>query len=204
MGRGASADVDTALWGLQGYVKQKFEGPTYVLGGASGYWYTHLRGQQALSLQWESPTSNFFGNSNAGSLYTSNYDLFEAFGEVGTEIGKLPVAVGGDYVVNTAAPSSKSTGWLIGGVINKAKDKEPGSWQFEYDYRDLQADAVVAQFNDSDFVGGGTGGRGHRFGLSYVLVKNVIPALTYYHASYEGRNNNDSYERLQADIVVKF
>jgi hypothetical protein len=37
-----------------------------------------------------------------------------------------------------------------------------------------------------------------------VLVKNVIPALTYYHASYEGRNNNDSYERLQADIVVKF
>ncbi len=53
-------------------------------------------------------------------------------------------------------------------------------------------------------AGGGTGGRGHRFGLSYVLVKNVIPALTYYHASYEGRNNNDSYERLQADIVVKF
>jgi hypothetical protein len=199
-----ATDVDTALWGVQGYVKQKIEGPTYVLGGASGYWYPHLRGQQALSLQWESPTANFFGNSNAGGVYTSNYDLFEGFAEFGTEIEKMPVAVFGDYVLNTAASSSKGTGWLLGGVLNRAKDKEPGSWQLDYDYRDIQADAVLAQFNDSDFVGGGTGGRGHRFGLSYVLVKNVIPALTYYHASYEGRNNNDSYERLQADIVVKF
>jgi len=89
-----------------------------------------------------------------------------------------------------------------GGAINKAKD--PGSWQFDYDYRDIQADAVVGQFNDSDFVGGGTGGRGHRFGVGYVLTKNVVPALNYYLASYEGRNNNTDYRRLQADVVVKF
>ena len=43
----------------------------------------------------------------------------------------------------------------MGATLNKAKD--PGSWQFEYDYRDIQADAVVGKFNDSDFVGGGTG-----------------------------------------------
>lgn len=109
----------------------------------------------------------------------------------------------GDYVANTAAvDENKDTGWLVGFAVRKAKD--PGSWQFEYDYRDLQADAVVGQFNDSDFVGGGAGGRGHRFGFSYVLTKNVVPALNYYLASHEGRNNDADYNRLQADIVVKF
>lgn len=198
-----SITSDTQLWGAQGYVKQKIDGPTYVLGGASGYWYGGLQGNPALSLQWESPTANFFGNSNAGGVFTSKYHLVEGFAELGTEIGKLPVALFGDYVVNTeAVDTSKNTGWLVGAVINKAKD--PGSWQFEYDYRDVQADAVVGQFNDSDFVGGGTGGRGHRVGVSYVLTKNVIPAVNYYRASYEGRNNNADYQRLQADVVVKF
>ena len=198
-----SSATDTALWGLQGSLRHQLSGPTYVLGGASGYWYGHLQGQPALSLQWESPTSNFFGNSDAGGVYTSEYHLFELFGEVGTVIGKTPLAVFGDYVVNTAAvDSSKDTGWLAGLVVNKLSD--PGSWQLEYDYRDIQADALVGQFNDSDFVGGGTGGRGHRFGLSYLLTRNVVPALTYYFAQYEGRNDNADYDRLQADLLVKF
>ncbi len=63
---------------------------------------------------------------------------------------------------------------------------------------------MVGQFNDSDFVGGGTGGRGHRFGVGYVLTKNVVPALNYYLAQYAGRNNNADYNRLQADIVLTF
>jgi hypothetical protein len=196
-----ATDVDTSFWGVQSYVKQQISGPTYVLGGASGYWYPQLRGQPALSLQWQSPTSNFFGNSNTGGLYTENYELFEPFCELGTQIGKMPVAVFGDYVVNAAA-STKNTGWMVGGSLNKAKD--PGSWQFDYDYREIQADAVVGQFNDSDFVGGGTGGRRHRFGFSYVLAKNVVPSLTYYLSQYAGRNNNADYNRLQADVVVKF
>jgi hypothetical protein len=32
----------------------------------------------------------------------------------------------------------------------------------------------------------------------------VVPALNYYLASHEGRNNDADYNRLQADIVVKF
>jgi hypothetical protein len=197
-----SDDVDTELWGAQGYVKHLFDPSTYVLGGVSGYWYGHLQGEPALSLQWESPTVNFFGNSNAGGVYTSKYSLFEAFAEFGTQIARLPVAVFGDYVVNTQAASGKGTGWLVGATLNQAQG--PGSWQFEYDYRDIQADAVVGQFNDSDFIGGGTGGRGHRFGINYVLAKNVVPGLTYYLAQYAGRNDNADYDRLQADIVLKF
>jgi hypothetical protein len=91
---------------------------------------------------------------------------------------------------------------MVGASINKAKD--PGSWQLDYDYREVQADAVVGQFTDSDFTGGGTGGRGHRFGFSYVLTKNVVPGLGYYINRYDGRNDNADYKRLQADVVVKF
>jgi hypothetical protein len=101
-----------------------------------------------------------------------------------------------------AADKNEDTGWLIGGQVNKAKD--PGSWQFEYDYRDVELDAVVGQFNSSDFLGGGTGGQGHRFAFTYMVAKNVATALTYYADEYDGRKDNADYDRLQADIAIKF
>jgi hypothetical protein len=198
-----STDVDTSFWAAQGYLKQKISDSTYALGGVSGYWYGHIQGQQALSLQWESPTASFFGNSNAGGLYTSKYELFEAFAEMGTQIEKMPVALFGDYVVNTVAvDKSQDTGWMIGVTINKARNA--GSWQLDYDYRDIQADAVVGQFTESDFLGGGTGGRGHRFGCSYVLFNNVMAGLTYYLDELTRPGTSADYKRLELDLQVKF
>jgi hypothetical protein len=75
---------------------------------------------------------------------------------------------------------------------------------YDYDYRDLQADAVVGQFNDSDFVGGGTGGKGHRFNLVYQLAKNVQASLTTYLSTITRTATDVDYNRLQADVVVKF
>jgi hypothetical protein len=114
----------------------------------------------------------------------------------------MPVALWGDWVKNTVAATNEDTGWLIGGLINKVN--APGSWQFSYDYRDIELDAVVGQFNASDFVGGGTGGKGHRFGLAYGLAKNTQAALTYYVNEYSGRKSNADYDRLQADVAIKF
>jgi hypothetical protein len=193
---------DTSLWGLQGFVKHQIDKPTYVLLGASWYDYGNIQGEECLANEWKG-TNDFFGNTAApGNLYASDYDLVELFGELGTAIGKLPVAACGDWVKNTVAGTGEDTGWLIGGSINKVKD--PGSWQFDYDYREIKADAVVAQFNDSDFVGGGTAGKGHRFSFTYQLTKNVSPALTYFASQYWGRKDDADYGRLQADVVVKF
>jgi hypothetical protein len=193
---------DTSLWGVQGFVKHQIDKPTYVLLGASWYDYGNIQGEESLANEWKG-TNDFFGNTaTAGNLYASDYDLCELFGEFGTAVGKLPVAVYGDWVKNTVASTDQGTGWLAGGSLNKAK--EPGSLQFDYDYREVKADAVVAQFNDSDFVGGGTAGKGHRFSLAYQLTKYVTPALTYYASQYWGRNHDADYGRLQADIVVKF
>lgn len=112
----------------------------------------------------------------------------------------MPATLFGDYVNNTAA-SEKNSGWLIGCTLNKTKD--PGSWEFRYDYRDLDADVVVGQFNDSDFVGGGTNGKGHWFGFTCQVAKNLQAALTYY---LDERKNSyeDEYHRLQVDLMLKF
>jgi hypothetical protein len=125
------------------------------------------------------------------------------FAEFGTQIGKLPVAVFGDYVVNAVAvDEDEDTGWLVGATINRAKD--PGSWQFDYDYREVELDAVLGQFNDSDFIGGGTGGKGHRFSFTYMLAKNVATTATYFMDEFDERADDADYDRLQLDVALKF
>ena len=112
------------------------------------------------------------------TFYTMDYDVFEGFGEYGFKIGELPTTVYGSYVKNTSANTSEDTGWLIGATFNKAKD--PGSWELGYNYRDVEKDAVLGVLTDSDFIGGGTDGKGHMFSGKYQLTKNIQAVLTYF------------------------
>ena len=192
--------ADASLWGIQGYLKNTFEDKSYLLGGMSYYDYGSIKGEPNLGKVWSK--YDFFGNSSSpANRYAYDYDIVEGFAEYGTKIADYPVAVFGDYAHNTAAPSSKSNGWLIGTTFNKAND--PGSWQIGYDYRDLDSDAVVGQFSHSDFVGGGTNGKGHRFNFTYQLAKNFQASLTYYLDKRKDAYDND-YRRLQADLMFKF
>jgi hypothetical protein len=191
-----------SLWGLQSYIKHSFNKPTYILGGVSWYDYSNLQGYTDLKSTWESGSHDFFGNTSTGGVFAHDYDLFEPFAEVGTEMLGMPIAVFGDWVTNTVAPSEKDTGYLVGFAVNKLKD--PGSWQFVYDYRELKADAVVGQFSDSDFLGGGTGGRGHKLSFTYQVAKNVQAGLNYYLSKLDRPGVDANYNRLQADLILKF
>ncbi len=193
----------TSLWAIQGYVNQKLENDSYLIGGASYYNYGNIEGHGDLYTPWAGgTTAKWFGNTSTGTpaVFANDYDIIEGFAEYGFKVDNMPVALFGDYVNNTAA-SKKDCGWLIGCTLNKAKD--PGSWEFRYDYRDLDADAVVGQFNDSDFVGGGANGKGHWFGFTYQVAKNLQAAVTYY---LDERKNlyQDEYHRLQVDLMLKF
>jgi hypothetical protein len=115
---------------------------------------------------------------------------------------RRPVSVFADWVNNVDAVTNQDTGWLVGFTFNKAS--APGSWQFGYDYRDLQADAVVGAFTDSDFIGGGTGGQGHRFTFAYQIAKNVQAAATYLHDTIDQPGDDLDYSRFQADLALKF
>ncbi len=189
-----SDGVDTSLWGIQGGVSHTFADESVLTGGASIYCYGNIAGSGPLI------GTGFQGNSNAGGLYISDYDIAEAFGQYDFRVGQTAAALFADYVENTSAATSQDSGWLVGGKLGKLKD--PGTWELSYDYRDLEADAVLGAFNDSDFIGGGTNGKGHRFGLGYQLTKNVQGALTYF-LDKKGDDEHD-YNRLQADLIFKF
>lgn len=192
------SDTDSlSMFGAQGGVMHSFDKDNKLTAGVGYFDYGNLVGETYLL------GSSSKGNSYSGG-YLYDYDLFEGFAEYATKIGVLPVSVYGDYVMNTASSVSEDTGWLVGTTINKCKD--PGSWEFSYDYRDVERDAVVGTFNDSDFIGGGTNGKGHRFGITYQLAKNTQAGLSYFmNDKYNTSTRDyDDYNRLQADVMVKF
>jgi hypothetical protein len=104
------------------------------------------------------------------------------------------------HVQNVAAPGNRNKGYLLGVSLNKAR--RPGSWQLGYDYRELDPDAVVGALSESDFIGGGTDGRGHKVYFKYQATKNVQAKFTFHDA--QAGDNNDNYKRAQWDLNFKF
>jgi len=198
----ASAD-DTMLYGLQGYVQQAMGGPTSLIVGVSHYNYDSIRGHPDLAKSW-SGSSNFFGNGNSGGVFTNGYSLLEGFAEFTCKVAKWPVGVFGTVVRNLGvkAENSEDTAWLVGCRLNQAVD--PGTWEFNYDYRNIENDAVVGQFCDNEFGGGGTGSKGSRFNFAYQIAKNVQGAVTYYDSTITRSAPEMDYHRLQVDLVVRF
>lgn len=196
-----SGGVDTSLWGIQAYLNHDLQNNQYILGGLSYYDYGNIEGRG--SLQTWGATGSFFGNTATGGTFDSDYDIVEGFVEYGFEYANMPVSIFGNIVRNTVASTGEDEGWLVGFKLNKAK--EPGSWDFRYNYRDLEADAVLGAFTNSDFIGGGTDGHGHELGLNYQLTKNIQAGLTYFVTERDrGGGSGDSYRRLQADLKFKF
>ena len=194
--------ADISLWVAQTYWKRTIGNPDHVLAGASYYDYGNIENRADLKSTWGS--SNFFGNTTAAGGYKDDFNIVELFGEYGFKCGSLPTTLFGSWVRNAAATTSEDTGWLVGTKFNKAKDDDPGSWEFGYDYRETDADAVVGGFNESDFLGAQTNSKGHRFVFKYQLAKNLYSLLTYYHLEDTSTTRDPDFRRLLADLVWKF
>jgi len=135
-------------------------------------------------------------------VYANDYELFEAFGEFTHSFENIPVTVMADYVSNTAV-DSLGTGWLVG--FHVGKTKEAGSWELRYIYREVEADAVVGIFTDSDFRGGGSDAKGHEFGGGLQLAANTTFNVTYFinRIGLQAEDSED-FSRLQVDLQLKF
>jgi len=153
---------------------------------------------------------NGFGNSVApvtdgdGEVvrlnYAHDYNQVEGFAEVSGKAGPAPCKVRGHYVINTEADDD-DTGYLVGFQIGKAK--KPGSLQLDYDWRELEADAVVGALTDSNVWGGGTDGRGHRAYLTYQLAENWQLGAEYF-VSEIGLDDPVDYNKLRLEVKAKF
>ena len=196
-----SEDVDNddiSLFAGQGYLKHQLAGGESVIGGVSLYNYGNLKGN---------PISGISAKGNtllgANDLYANDFNIFEAFGEYAFTLCDRPASVYGSYVNNLGAlNTTEDSGWLLGFKYNKAK--KPGTWEVGYNYRDIEADAVVGGFNDSDFINGGTNGTGHKIGGKYQLTKNMQAAITFFTNEKNANSTEDNYKRLQADLIFKF
>ncbi|MBX9404327.1 putative porin [Pseudomonas baetica] len=136
-----------------------------------------------------------------GNSANNEFRLYEGFSQI--DIGGLPMPLSfyGQYVKNNDAVTDQDTAWLLG-----AKSKVFGL-NLDYNYRDVQRNAVVGAFTDSDFANGTTGSRGHKFKVGYDIDKNFALGATYFltKADYSSRTQRDADTNiLQLDAEAKF
>jgi hypothetical protein len=142
-------------------------------------------------------------NGNA----SNQFNLWEGFGQIDLTNLPIPLAFYGQYVKNTDAETTalvgkQDTAWLFG-----AKTRLFTDWSLDYNYRDVQRNAVVGAFTDSDFANGYTGSRGHKIKVGYDIDKNFALGATYFLAESDvaSRNRRDAdVDTLQLDLEAKF
>ncbi|KAA0945795.1 MULTISPECIES: putative porin [Pseudomonas] len=132
---------------------------------------------------------------------TNEFRLYEGFGQIDISGLPIPLSLYGQYVVNNETDSNQDTAWLTG-LKTRVYD-----FNLDYNYRDVQRNAVVGAFTDSDFAYGTTGSRGHKFKVGYDIDKNFGIGATYFlaDADYSSRSQqNADTNTLQLDLEAKF
>jgi hypothetical protein len=201
-----SAGYDPMLYGAQIGSKAKIlDGK---LNAGFGYFaYTDVTNQAPYDWKVTTPLSGM-GNTVVNNKYINNYMLGEGFIDYTQTLFDFPVKVYADYVLNNGAGNYLDRGvfkraYLVGFTFNKAAGE--GTWEVGYNWRQVQKDAVIGAFSDSDFLGGGTNGEGHQFLAAYVPADGVKLNLSF----FRDRKNIDAtiqpfYNRFQADVVLAF
>ncbi|VVQ27540.1 hypothetical protein PS943_00427 [Pseudomonas fluorescens] len=138
-----------------------------------------------------------------GNSPNETFKLYEGFGQLDFSNLPVPLSLYGQYVNNKDASNDQDTGWLAG-----VKSKIYG-FAVDYNYRDVQRNAVVGAFTDSDFANGYTGSRGSKLKVSYELDKNFNLGATYFMATSDQTNaslnkKDSDINTLQLDAEAKF
>ena len=121
-----------------------------------------------------------------------DYNLINASLDFGFNVFDMPLSLYGDYVENDDADDLE-TGYLAGIKLGKAKKK--GSWQVQYQYEDLEADATLGWLPILTSAGGGTDGKGSKFSAKYAIDNKWYVGATYFDNT---RGRPGRQRRLQA------
>jgi len=190
---------DTEMFGAQIGYRGELSDNLKIVTGAS-YYHIPTEGLAPILGAGEN-----FGNSLDGSgNHMYDYDMAQVFVELNTKLAGLPATIFADYVTNTDSDADEDTGYAIGLSLGKAKNR--GDWEIGYMYEDLEADAVYGTLSDSDFGGGGTDVKGHKFKVAYGISKNTKLGLTYFNNEYGDFTKGEEidFDRVQVDLATKF
>jgi hypothetical protein len=166
-------------------------------------------------------TTSYDGDEGLGpaAAYSDDfeYQLFDVYGKVGTEIGAFDVTLYGHYVLNMGAED----GSLVGGEMADDNDQaykigvkaKAGKWELGYAWKHVEADAIFQPVTDSDFGSGigfssstgaeGIDVEGHELKLKYKFSKSVSLSLEA-NLVEEIESGSDKAELYQLDLVYKF
>jgi len=147
------------------------------------------------------------GNSKGNSVdidgnYIYEYKDTEVFAQLDTKVGDWPLSVYAQWVSNSETDEEDS-GYAVGARIGAVKAK--GDMEFSWTYLDIEADAVIATFNDSDFGGGGTDASGHILKGKYAVSKSISLSGTYFMNDIDRfQGTEHDFNRFQLDVQFSF
>lgn len=184
------ATVDQLLVGVHAWVDYaKFTAFRVRLGMGYNH-YARLKSERVVDF---SARNRGYGNQVSGGLYASDFRILETWSEVSSDLLPFATTIFFHHVRNTVAPAS-NTGWMLGLTLGN----------FRYSYRELEREAVLGAFADSDMGGGGTDRGGHEFSFFVEPLSNVRLEATYLLGKTTLALNKLNYHRVQLDASVKF
>jgi hypothetical protein len=192
----SAADDSIMLGGQFGY-RGTFANGMRITAGAGYYDYLETQGRLPF---WD---ANPAGNRvDAAGNYLNDFNLAQLFAELNLKARGRPLTVFADYVVNNEADDA-DTGFALGASLGEIDGA--GTWRVGYIYQDLEADAVIGTFTDSDWAGGGTDGQGHVVEFNYGFRDRLVLGFRYF-LNERGANVGDEHDfnRLQADVVFNY
>jgi hypothetical protein len=192
-----SSTDDSLLYAAQAGVKVAVNSKTKLTAGIGYFAYTDTIGN--------APFFNARAKGNSVDLnnnYVFNYKDTELFAQLDTALGDWPFKVFAHLAQNNEV-SQEDSAYAFGAKIGSAK--AAGAAEFTWIYQDLEADALVATFNDSDFGGGGTDSSGHILKAKYMLSTNIGLGGTFFINEVDRfQGTEHDYKRVQIDLEFKF
>ena len=200
---------DLMLYAGQAAVKLQFMPEIGLTVGASYYGFQNMQGYDLID--WESK-NNSYGNSTvngaiSGSTtnkaWASDFTPVVYFAQLDLWVAGMPLAIYAQELSNGDA-AKFDQGHLYGVTLGKAKN--PKTWEVGYSYAEVEKDATVGMFTDSDRWGGGTDGKGHKVYGKYQIMKNLQAGVSYFldEKKISDPAKSTDYDRLQVDLVASF
>jgi len=183
---------------LGGQADARFEGDAITVSAGMGYFdYRNARGYNAFFDSTDSA-----GNSlDPRGKYLYDYNLLEVFADTAFPVIPGKPSVFADYVTNTAGDVGDGTAWLVG--VSAGKCTTPGTFAGRVTYRKVERDALIGAFTDSDFIDGGTDGKGFEVNIDCQVAKGVVAEASYF-VNQAGIDKGKKFNRLQIDMNFKF
>ena len=191
-----SSSDDSLLYAVQGGMKFPV-GESNLTAGVGYFAYTDTIGN--------SPFYNGNPRGNTVDLagdYIYDYKNTEVFAQLDAKVGDWPLQVFAHFTQNGEV-SVEDTAYAFG--VNLGSAKKPGEMQFGWTYQDLEADAVIGTYSDSDFGGSGTDSKGHVLKAKYAIDEKIFLGATFFVNEIDRfQGTEHDYNRIQIDLEFKF